>query len=209
MTEKKFMLSTLKEQGMILASHNQGKLRELQAAFSDDGISISSAAELQLAEPEETASTFEGNARLKAEAALAASGQPCLADDSGLSVKALNGAPGLYSARWAGPDRDYGVAFNRIIDEMTEIGRQPEGAEAAFVCVLVLLLPKGELVVAEGRIEGKLTFPPKGNGGFGYDPVFIPHGEDRTFGEMTPEEKSRFSHRQQAVSSLRQKLGLL
>ena len=200
-------LAELRAQGLLLASHNQGKLKELRAALSGDGIAVASAADHDLPEPEETADSFVGNARLKAEAALGVVDMPVLADDSGLAVEALGGAPGLHSARWAGPDRDYAAAFARIIRELGG-DEAAEGARAAFVCVLVLLLPGGGEIVAEGRTEGRLTFPARGEGGFGYDPIFIPDGEERSFGEMTPEEKAQFSHRARAVAALKEKLGL-
>ena len=197
----------LRERGILLASHNQGKLAELRRAFADDGIEIHAAPEKGLPEPEETATTFLGNARLKASAAMEATGLPSLADDSGLAIDALDGAPGLYSARWAGPDRNYQVAFDRIVSELGG-AEKAEGARAAFVCLLVLRLPDGSEMTAEGRVPGRLTFPPRGEGGFGYDPIFLPETEGRTFGEMTPEEKSRFSHRARALGTLRRTLGL-
>ena len=125
-----------------------------------------------------------------------------------IAIDALGGAPGIYSARWAGPDRDYDMAFSRIIKELGG-DEAAMGARAAFVCVLVLILPCGEELVAEGRVEGRLTFPPRGEGGFGYDPIFIPDGEERTFGEMTPTEKAGYSHRAKALTALRAELGLL
>ena len=160
------VLSHLREQGLLLASHNKGKLKELEAAFAGDGIAIRSAADDALPEPEETAETFLGNARLKAQAALDVTGRPVLADDSGLAIAALDGAPGIYSARWAGADRDYGMAFDRIVQELGGPDAA-EGAEAAFVCVLVTLLPDGRELTAEGLVPGRLTFPPRGEGGFG------------------------------------------
>ena len=201
------VVTLLRSAGILLASHNQGKLAELRRAFVGDGIDILAAPEKGLPEPEETATTFLGNARLKAAAAMEATGLPCLADDSGLAVDALDGAPGLYSARWAGPDRDYAMAFERIVSELGGL-EEAEGAAAAFVCVLVLRLPDGSEMTAEGRVPGRLTFPPRGESGFGYDPVFLPEREERTFGEMTPEEKSRFSHRARALGALRRTMGL-
>ncbi|RFB05211.1 RdgB/HAM1 family non-canonical purine NTP pyrophosphatase [Parvularcula marina] len=207
MTEKKLVQAVLREGGLLLASHNKGKLRELEAAFRGDDIDILSAIDKALPEPEETENTFSGNARLKALAAAGLTLGAVLADDSGLAIDALGGAPGIYSARWAGPDRDYDMAFSRI---MKELGGDEAamGARAAFVCVLVLILPGGEELVAEGRVEGRLTFPPRGVAGFGYDPIFIPDGEERTFGEMTPAEKAGYSHRAKALAALRAELGL-
>lgn len=203
---KKDLVQGLRQAGLLLASHNRGKLSELRAAFEGDKIEILSAIDRDLPEPEETETSFLGNARLKALAARTLSDGPVLADDSGLAIEALGGAPGIYSARWAGPDRSYDVAFARI---MKELGGKAtaEGARAAFVCVLVLIMPTGEEVIAEGRVEGGLTFPPRGRGGFGYDPIFIPDGEVRSFGEMTPTEKAAYSHRAKALAALRTELG--
>ncbi|WP_370335641.1 RdgB/HAM1 family non-canonical purine NTP pyrophosphatase [Parvularcula marina] len=207
MTEKKLVQAVLREGGLLLASHNKGKLKELEAAFRGDHIDILSAIDKALPEPEETETTFSGNARLKALAAAGLTQGAVLADDSGLAIDALGGAPGIYSARWAGPDRDYDMAFSRIIEELGG-DEAAMGARAAFVCVLVLILPGGEELVAEGRVGGRLTFPPRGEAGFGYDPIFIPDGEERTFGEMTPTEKAGYSHRAKALAALRAELGL-
>jgi len=207
MTEKKLVQAVLREGGLLLASHNKGKLKELEAAFRGDDIEILSAIDKALPEPEETENSFSGNARLKALAAAGLTDGAVLADDSGLAIDALSGAPGIYSARWAGPDRDYDMAFSRISEELGG-DEAAMGARAAFVCVLVLILPGGEELVAEGRVEGRLTFPPRGEGGFGYDPIFIPDGEERTFGEMTPAEKAGYSHRAKALTALRAELGL-
>ncbi|ADM08671.1 putative deoxyribonucleotide triphosphate pyrophosphatase [Parvularcula bermudensis HTCC2503] len=197
------VINVLRARGLLLATHNQGKVREFSAWLAPYAISISSAADHDLPEPEETATDFLGNATLKAEAAMAATGLPALADDSGLAVAALGGAPGLYSARWAGPDRDYQRAFDRIAAELG--GAQAmEGAAAAFVCVLVLTLPGDTPLVAEGQVEGTLTASPRGAAGFGYDPIFRPEGEARTFAEMTMAEKAQFSHRARAMTNLAQ-----
>lgn len=191
---------------LVLASHNHGKLAEFQRLFSALGVSVVSAAELSLDEPEETGETFLANATLKAEAAAKVAQLPALADDSGLAVTGLDGAPGIYSARWAGPDRDFAVAFAKIAAALRQKGIEPEGAPAAFICVLVLMGPDGQSVTAEGRVSGRLTFTPRGNGGFGYDPIFIPDGETRTFAEMTAAEKAGYSHRMRAWEALAPKL---
>lgn len=191
---------------LVVATHNQGKLAEFRRALAGQKVEVVSAADRDLPEPEETGTTFEANALLKARAACAACGDVVLADDSGLAVAALGGAPGIYSARWAGPGKDFAPAFQRICDELSKKGLSIEGAEAAFVAVLAMVWPDGHEEVAEGRIEGHLTFPPRGEGGFGYDPVFMPNGETRTFAEMTPEEKGQYSHRMQALAVLRKKV---
>ncbi len=191
---------------LVLASHNQGKLKEFAQAFAPYSVGFTSAAALGLPEPEETGATFTDNALLKARAAALGASMAALADDSGLAVTGLDGAPGIYSARWAGPGKDFAVAFDRIKTELEGKGISPEGAEAAFVCVLAVVTPQGQEITAEGRVTGRLTFPPRGSGGFGYDPVFVPEGEGRTFGEMTPEEKARFSHRMRAFDALVRKI---
>ena len=153
-------------------------------------------------EPEETGDTFIANAALKARAAATASGEPALADDSGLVVPALDGAPGIYSARWAGPGKDFRVAMARIEAELAARRREPVGAEAYFVCALSLGWPDGHCETVEGRVDGTLTFPPRGPHGFGYDPIFVPDGQARTFGEMRPEEKQPLTHRARAFEQL-------
>lgn len=178
---------------LLIASHNEGKVAEIREMLSPLSIKVISAKEANVPEPEETGTTFAENARLKAEHAAAASGLPALADDSGLAVAALSGAPGIYSARWAGPEKDFTIAFDRI---RSELGNK--NTAAYFVCALALALPQRETQVFEGRIDGRLTFPPRGNRGFGYDPIFIPDGYAITFGEMPPEEKNRISHRARA-----------
>lgn len=181
---------------LVIASHNQGKVNEIATLLSPLGISVHSASEMQLAEPEETGSNFAENASLKARAAASASDCAALADDSGLSVSALGGGPGIYSARWAGANKDFSVAFKRIQDGI----KGKHDNRAAFICVLALALPDGQEWLFEGRIDGALTFPPRGTKGFGYDPIFIPEGYTITFAEMDAAEKNRISHRARAFA---------
>ena len=181
---------------LVIASHNAGKVREIAELLEPHGIEGVPAAALGLPEPEETGDTFLANAELKARAAVR-SGLPALADDSGLAVAALGGAPGIYSARWAGPDRDFAHAMAKVHDRL---GDRPR--EAAFVAALALAWPDGHVESFEGRVEGRLAWPPRGERGFGYDPVFVPDGHDETFGEMDPDAKSRISHRARAFAKL-------
>jgi XTP/dITP diphosphohydrolase len=192
------------EPRLLLASHNPGKLAELQALLAPYGVAISSSRELGLPEPEETGVTFADNARLKAHAAAQATGLPALADDSGLEAHGLGGAPGVQSARWAGPERDFAKAMARVRDELGRRFGTFERADrsAAFVAVLCLAWPHGHEELAEGRVEGELVDPPRGSGGFGYDPMFVPEGGAQTFGEMTPADKQRQSHRARALRRL-------
>ncbi|MCG8440692.1 MAG: non-canonical purine NTP pyrophosphatase, partial [Caulobacterales bacterium] len=157
-------------------------------------------AALALPEPEETGDTYEANARLKADAAAAFCGMPSLADDSGLSVAALGGAPGVYSARWAGEPRDFAAAMERVRAELEALGATDR--RAAFISVLALAVPGRETEIYEGRVEGTLTFPPRGENGFGYDPIFVPNGKRMTFGEMDPAEKMALNHRTRAFEKL-------
>ena len=187
---------------LIVASHNAGKVREIAALLRPLGIEAVGAAALGLAEPEETGDTFIANAALKALAAAAASGEPALADDSGLVVPALDGAPGIYSARWAGPGKDFRVVMARIDRELAARGSATEGAGAYFVCALSLGWPDGHCETVEGRVDGRLTYPPRGAHGFGYDPIFVADGQTRTFGEMPPEEKQPLTHRARAFAQL-------
>jgi XTP/dITP diphosphohydrolase len=182
---------------LVIASHNPGKVREIAALLSDFVAKFPSAGELGLGEPDETEATFIGNAALKAKAAATASGLPALADDSGLVVPALGGAPGIYSARWAGPEKDFGMAMRRV---ETELGDRDRSAH--FICALALAWPDGPVETVEGRLDGQLTFPPRGDRGFGYDPIFIADGYGITFGEMDPDEKHRISHRADAFAQL-------
>ena len=186
--------------GLIVATHNAGKLREIVELLAPYGIHVSSAAEHGLPEPEETGLTFAANAELKARAAADASGHAALADDSGLWVNALDGAPGIYSARWAGPTRDFRIAMNRIHDELRHKGLVTSAAK--FVCALCIALPSGESRVFEGEVRGSLTFPPRGSRGFGYDPIFVADGMDETFAEIDPAQKHAMSHRARAFEKL-------
>jgi XTP/dITP diphosphohydrolase len=189
---------------LVLASHNPGKLAELEALLARYRVTVASSRELGLPQPAETGGTFAGNARLKAHAAAQASGLPALADDSGLEVRGLGGAPGVHSARWAGPGRDFGRAMARVRDELCARFGAFERADrtAAFVAVLCLAWPDGHEELAEGGVEGELIDPPRGIGGFGYDPMFVPEGLGRTFGEMTAAEKQERSHRARALRRL-------
>jgi len=185
---------------LVAATHNPGKAREL-AALLAGRFEVVSAAALGLAEPEETEQTFEGNAVVKARAAAKASGLIALADDSGLSVAALGGAPGVYSARWAGPTHDFAHAMALVEQRLAE--SESDDPAAWFTCALALAWPDGPAVVVEGRVDGRLTFPPRGDNGFGYDPIFLPEVFSRTFGEMDAGEKETLSHRARAFAKLR------
>ncbi|HTT96441.1 MAG TPA: RdgB/HAM1 family non-canonical purine NTP pyrophosphatase [Rhizomicrobium sp.] len=181
---------------LVVASHNKGKVREIEELLAPFGFAVKGAAELGLAEPEETEMTFEGNAILKARAAANASGLMALADDSGLSVAALDGAPGIYSARWAGKSKDFSFAMARVERELKEKGATDLSAK--FVCVLALAAPNGETETFRGEVEGHLEFPPRGTKGFGYDPIFVANGMTETFAEIEPAAKHAMSHRAHA-----------
>ncbi len=186
---------------VVIATHNPGKLAEMRELLAPYGIAAQSAAELKLAEPEETGSTFAANARIKAVAAARATGKPAFADDSGLVVEALGGEPGIHSARWAGPDKDFRGAMNRIQSLLVERGaRTPEQRRGHFIAALCLAWPDGHTEEFEGRVDGVIVWPPLGNKGFGYDPLFLPDGHDRTFGEMTAEEKHGLPPKGQGLS---------
>ena len=185
---------------LVIASHNAGKVREISDLVKPFNVEAISAASLGLADPEETETSFIGNAAIKARAAAHDSGLPALADDSGLCVSALGDAPGIYSARWAGEPRDFGAAMERVRIALDESGS--EDMSAHFVCALCLAWPDGHEEVFEGAIHGHLSFPPRGDLGFGYDPIFIPVGDTRTFGEIEPEEKHAVSHRARAFKRL-------
>lgn len=185
---------------LIVASHNAGKVREIAALLAPLGVEAVSAATLGLPEPEETETTFAGNAALKARAAATAAGLPALADDSGLEVTALGGAPGVYSARWAGPEKDFGFAMRRVREEMQAL--KASDFSARFVCALALAEPDGAVEVFEGESLGRITWPPRGEQGFGYDPIFEPVGHRRTFGEMSHDEKLPLTHRARAFEKL-------
>ncbi len=186
------------EPRLVVASHNQGKVREIADLLAPFALDIVSAAELHLPEPEETGDTFVANAVLKAEAAVAGADLPALADDSGLAVEGLNGDPGLYSARWAGPERDFNAAMALVQEKL---GDNPN-RRAYFISVLSLAWPDGHVESFEGRIYGTMVWPPRGDKGFGYDPMFLPDGYDVTFGEMDYDEKQRISHRAVAFQKL-------
>jgi XTP/dITP diphosphohydrolase len=182
---------------LVIASHNQGKVEEIAALLAPFAVETIAAGSLGIPEPDETGDSFEANAVLKARAAVDASGLPALADDSGLVVPSLGGAPGIYSARWAGPARDFRVAMERVHRELDDKNRS-----ARFVAVLALAWPGGNTQLFRGEVEGSLTWPPRGDRGFGYDPIFIPIGGNLTFGEIDPEEKHRISHRARAFAKL-------
>ena len=195
MTDRQFTEETL-----VIATHNVGKMREIGALFAGFNIHILSAADLGLAEPDETETSFTGNAVLKAREAAMASGKPALADDSGLAVTALNGAPGIYSARWAGPDRNFNVAMGAVEAALAKTGIKDHSAE--FICALAIVWPDGDVVCVEGRVKGQLLFPARGTMGFGYDPIFHPNGHKISFGEMNPDTKHAISHRADAFAQL-------
>jgi len=175
---------------LVIATHNPGKLAEMRELLAPHGVEAVSAGELSLSEPEETGETFQANARLKAVAAANAARLPSFADDSGIVVDALGGAPGIFSARWAGPTKDFSVAMARIERLLQERGATaPEQRKAHFVSALCVAWPDGHLEEVEARTDGTLVWPPRGSNGFGYDPMFLPDGFDRTFGEMTSIEK--------------------
>jgi len=185
---------------LVVASHNPGKVREIFELVAPHGLSVVSAGDLGLPEPEETGATFAQNALLKAVAAARDARLPALADDSGIEVEALGGAPGIYSARWAGPSKDFAVAMRRVADELEARGAwtASPGPRANFTAVLCLAWPDGELASFEGKVWGHLVWPPRGSKGFGYDPMFVPEGHTLTFGEMEPDAKHAISHRARA-----------
>ena len=185
---------------LVIASHNAGKLREIRELLEAYSLEIVGAGDLGLPEPEETGGTFVENALLKARAAAAGSGQAALADDSGLVVSALGGAPGIYSARWAGEKKDFGAAMARVENELKASGTRDFSAK--FVCVLALAKPDGKDAIFEGEVTGMLVFPPRGDKGFGYDPIFIANGTNETFGEIAPATKHGMSHRARAFKKL-------
>jgi XTP/dITP diphosphohydrolase len=182
---------------LVIASHNPGKVDEIAALLDPYSVIVLAASTLGLPEPDETGATFEANAVLKAHAAASATGLPALADDSGLVVPALDGAPGIYSARWAGPDKDFAVAMVRVQRELGDKDRR-----GIFVSVLALAWPDGAEALFRGEVTGGLVWPPRGDKGFGYDPMFVPDGYTITFGEMEPEQKYRIDHRSRACAKL-------
>ncbi len=183
---------------LVLASHNPGKLREIEDLLRPHDIDVVSAGALGLAEPVEDAPDFVGNARIKALAAASASGVPALSDDSGFCVAALGGAPGVHSARWAGPTKDFGAAMTRVHEKLDASAEQ----RAWFVAALCLGWPDGHTDTFVGRVDGVVTWPPRGDKGFGYDPMFLPAGQRQTFGEIEPAEKHAVSHRARAFAQL-------
>jgi XTP/dITP diphosphohydrolase len=195
---------------VVIATHNSGKLREMRELLAPYGIEAVSAGELHLAEPDETGLTFIANAYIKAKAACDASGLPAFSDDSGLCVEALNGDPGIYSARWAGPEKDFSAAMAKIEAELAKKeAKEPSQRRAHFISALSIVWPDGEQIEVEGRVDGTLVWPPRGDAGFGYDPMFLPDDHTRTFGEMTSIEKHGLpplglglSHRARAFTML-------
>lgn len=188
---------------LVIASHNKGKLREISTLLEPFGVTVSSAGDFGLTEPEETEDSFAGNARIKAHFAAKATGLPALSDDSGISVDALDGAPGVYTADWAETEngRDFIMAMEKVWTKL-EAQNAPEPRTASFICTLCLAWPDGHDEVFEGRVSGRIVWPMRGTHGFGYDPMFQPDGESDTFGEMDPEKKHGMSHRADAFSQL-------
>jgi XTP/dITP diphosphohydrolase len=193
-------LKLIKGMRLVAATHNLGKAREIHALL-DGHYTVVTAGDLNLPEPAETEGTFVGNAMLKARHAAQFSGEVSLADDSGLSVAALDGAPGIFSARWGGPERDFGAAMKKIETRLEELGATDRSAW--FTSALAVAWPDGPCVVVEGRVDGVVTFPARGDRGFGYDPIFVPEGHARTFGEMDPGQKDAMSHRARAFAMLK------
>ncbi|MFW2341643.1 RdgB/HAM1 family non-canonical purine NTP pyrophosphatase [Brevundimonas sp.] len=193
-------LKLIKGMRLLVATHNPGKAVEI-AALLDGNYDVVTMSDQNLPEPDETETTFCGNALLKARHAADASGLVALADDSGLSVRALDGAPGIFSARWAGPEKDFSHAMAKVEQRLEEIGSDDRAAW--FTSALAVAWPQGPAVVVEGRVDGTLTFPPRGDRGFGYDPVFVPEGHSETFGEMDPAYKDGISHRARAFELLK------
>lgn len=193
----------LRNQKIVIATHNKGKLEEFAALLKPYGVEAVSAGDLGLPEPAETETTFAGNARIKALAAMKASGLIAVADDSGLCVEALDGEPGVYTADWAGPDRDWNRAMRLVEEKLQAKGATTPGKRHAyFSCTLCVIWPDGAERIYEGRAQGTLAWPPRGQLGHGYDPVFVPAGETRTFAELSPDEKNRISHRARALEQL-------
>jgi XTP/dITP diphosphohydrolase len=187
---------------LVVASHNPGKVREIRDLIAPHRLEAVAAADLSLPEPEETGTTFGANAELKACSAARGLGLPALADDSGLEVDALGGAPGIYSARWAGRKKDFGLAMLRVANALTPLGAWTSryGPRANFTAALCLAWPDGKTAIFEGKVFGHLVWPPRGEKGFGYDPMFVPDGETLTFGEMQPDAKHAISHRARAFA---------
>lgn len=194
---------TLRGENILIATHNAGKLEEFREILAPHGVAVTSAGEMNLAEPAETENSFEGNARIKARAAMDASGLITIADDSGLCIDALGGAPGVYTADWAGPSRDWMMAMRTVEEKLQAAGAvTPDQRKATFNCTLLVLWPDGHERIYVGQAPGHLTWPPKGAFGHGYDPVFVPEGSDITFGEMAHGQKNRISHRARALAKM-------
>ncbi len=184
---------------LVVATHNPGKVWEINQLIAPYGFAAVAAKDLGLSEPAETETTFQGNAQLKALFAAKGSGLPALADDSGIEIDALEGAPGVYTADWAGPERDFSIAMQRVHDELAErLGWKGEPLRANFISVLCLGWPDGETELFEGKVYGHVVWPPRGTNGFGYDPIFVADGQTLTFGEMEPAKKYAISHRTRA-----------
>jgi XTP/dITP diphosphohydrolase len=194
------MSLSLRGQKILIATHNKGKLEEFREILGPLGVDVTSAGELKLGEPDETENSFVGNARIKAEAAMQATGKITLADDSGLCVDALNGDPGVYTADWAGPSRDWMMAMRTVEEKLQAAGAvTPAQRAASFNCTLLVLWPDGTERVYVGTAPGHLTWPPVGAFGHGYDPVFVPEGKTVSFAQMTHDEKNQISHRARAL----------
>ena len=191
-------MRSLSDRELVVASHNPGKVREIEALLAPHGVRVSSAAKFNLSEPDETGTSFAANAKIKATAACDTTGLAAIADDSGLVVPALNGAPGVYSARWAGPRKDFSIAITRL---ERELGTRDRAAH--FVCVLAIAWPGGPCQIFQGKAFGTLVFPPRGGNGFGYDPIFIPDGHNQTFGEMKFKLKMSIDHRFKAFLKIK------
>ena len=197
------MTRSLKNQHIVIATHNKGKLEEFAQLLAPYGVKAKSAGELSLAEPAETENSFRGNALIKAEAACKATGLITIADDSGLCVDALDGAPGVYTADWAGPTRDWSQAMRLVEEKLQAVGATtPARRKAQFTCTLCVMWPDGEVRYYQGSAPGQMVWPPRGNLGHGYDPAFMPDGETVTFAEMSHEDKNKISHRARALEKL-------
>ena len=197
-------MRSLSDRELVVASHNPGKVREIEALLAPHGVRVSSAAKFNLSEPDETGTSFAANAKIKATAACDTTGLAAIADDSGLVVPALNGAPGVFSARWAGPRKDFTIAITRLERELGTKDRT-----AHFVCVLAIAWPGGPCQIFQGKAFGTLVFPPRGGNGFGYDPIFQPRETNQTYGEMQPKAKHLISHRGSAFAKLSRKYFIL
>jgi len=198
------MVSKILDSEIVIASHNKGKIIEFSDLFKDYNLNLSSSADYNIEEPEENGSSFVDNSLIKAKATMLGSGKISISDDSGLCVDCLNGEPGIYSARWAGPNKNFSMAMEKINEKLSEM--DSKNTNAHFFCALAVVWPNGKHKVYEGAVHGSLRFPPKGNLGFGYDPIFIPKGFDISFGEMEPLKKHSMSHRAIAFNKLKSEL---